>query len=297
MAGSLPIWGQNYALTFYDNFKSPDWDQYPAASATIKWWNWGQCCMTTTDGTSTQAYPDTVGVDPYAIGVNGMKTGLNIRLIEKDKTWVTGILTSVDSTENKGFTQTYGYFDIEARMSAGPATWPAFSLQSIGSPNTEIDIEFYGSTPTLIYYTLHDKACEKSCAISQSQDWGLPNMTYGFHNYGLLWTPKTISFYFDEQLRWSTPTPWYFNIPMELILDNGIGNGQSTTGQASGADFQIEYVQVFKLPATSAFTTAEDLAPSVPEAPTWAATLSGFAILVLAGWRRTRTAVKRAQSL
>ena len=300
MALPSPIAGQNYAPTFYDNFARGDWDQDPSANGTTKWWNWVQCCMTTSNKTSTQAYPDSVSVDPYAIGVNGTHSGLNIRLIEKDDTWVTGILSSENSSGAKGFSQTYGYFDIEARMSAGPATWPAFSLQSVGNSGNEIDLEFYGSTPTWIYYALHNKSCEVDCYIAASQDYDLPDMTAGFHNYGLLWTPTTISFYFDNQLRWSTPTPSSFDVPMEMVLDNGIGNGQPTPGQASGADFQIEYVEVSKERpeiAASALTTGQQTASSVPERSTWAMMLSGFAVLGLAGWRATRSPAKRAGEL
>ena len=292
-----PISGQSYVMTFADSFGSPDWDQDPATKGTIKWWNWEQCCMTTTNGTSTQTYPDAAGVDPYAIGVNGTKYGLNIKLTEKDNTWVTGVLASTNAAGTEGFSQTYGYFDIEAKMSAGSAIWLAFWFQSPNNlaQDREVDMEFYGSTPTDLYYTLQDwTGC--GCIVAQDQETGLPNLTQGFHNYGMLWTSQTIGFYIDNRLQWSTATPSNFDSPMEMMLDNGVGNGQSTSGQASGADFQIAYVQAYAPEGSSAATPIATSAPlngplnasAVAEPSTWALTLSGFAILGLAAYRSTR---------
>jgi hypothetical protein len=87
LSGNQP--GRSPATTF----TAPDWDQDPATKGTIRWWNWDQCCMNTTDGdtAAVQAYPDTVGVDPYSIGVNGTNSGLNDALIKKNNMWVTGI--------------------------------------------------------------------------------------------------------------------------------------------------------------------------------------------------------------
>ena len=303
MATSLPgpIAGQNYVQTFGDSFTKVDWSG--GATTGLKWWNWEQCCMTTTNGTSTQAYPDSVGVNPYSLGVNGKSSGLNIKLTEANNTWVTGILASTNAAGTQGFSQKYGYFDIEAKMSPGPATWPAFWFESPGnqSQDNEVDMEFYGSTTSDLYYTLHDwSGC--GCTVAQDQDYGLPNLTAGFHNYGMLWTAQKVSFYIDNKLQWSTPTPSDLNVPLMMFLDNGIGNGQSTNGQASGSDFQIEYVRAYALQGSSAATPGVTNGPlngpsnasAVPEASTWAMMLSGFAILGLAGYRSTRSDSARA---
>ena len=307
MATSLPspIAGQNYVQTFGDNFTTPDWD-HGTATTGIKWYNWEQCCMTTTNGTGSQGYPDSVGVNPYSLGVNGQSSGLNIKLTLAKNTWVTGVLASTNSAGTKGFSQKYGYFDAMVKMSAGPATWPAFWFESPGNQkqNNEVDIEFYGSTPNQLYYTLHDwSGC--GCTVAQAQKTGLPDLTAGFHDYGMLWTPQTVSFYIDGKLSWSTPTPSDLNVPMAMFLDNGIGNGQKTNGQTSGADFQIQYVRAYALQGSSAATPGpmgeslnRPLSPSsVPEASTWAMMLSGFAILGLAGYRSTRKTSARAVSV
>ncbi|MBV8441761.1 MAG: endonuclease/exonuclease/phosphatase family protein, partial [Hyphomicrobiales bacterium] len=121
MAASLPppIAGQNYVMTFSDTFTAPDWDQDPATKGTIRWWNFLDCgCMNVTGGDTAgvQVYPETVGVDPYSIGVNGTKSGLNDKLIKKNNTWVTGALGSTDQTGTKGFMQSYGYFEASIKF-------------------------------------------------------------------------------------------------------------------------------------------------------------------------------------
>ena len=213
------------------------------------------------DTARVQLYPnDTVGVDPYSIGVAGTTSGLNDKLIKKNNTWVSGSLASMDPTQTIGFMQTYGYFEASIRFAPGPATWDAFWFGSprssySGGEGNEADIEFYGSAPTQLFYNLHEwKECPSTgqldngsggCVDGSGSDYGLPDLTQAFHTYGFLWTPTTLSFYIDNALRWSTPRPIHFTTPMEILLDNGIGSGQPTLNQPSGADFKVKYVHVY----------------------------------------------------
>ena len=104
--------------------------------------------------------------------------------------WVSGVLTSYGS-----FAQQGGYFEIEAKMPRGAATWPAFWLVPADKVHPpEIDVfEVLGHEPT--------KYRSNCISLGPSPDeatfdTGL-DLSAGFHRYGCLWTDTAISMFFD----------------------------------------------------------------------------------------------------
>ena len=104
--------------------------------------------------------------------------------------WVSGVLTSRWS-----FLQQGGYFEIDARMPAGAATWPAFwLLPADWAHPPEIDVvEFLGHEPTRSRSNCIQLGPSRNEATF---DAGV-DLGAGFHRYGCLWTDTEIRFFFD----------------------------------------------------------------------------------------------------
>ena len=69
--------------------------------------------------------------------------------------------------------------------------------------------------------------------------------TDGFHTYGMLWTPSTMTFYFDGTVTFQAPTPSIMQQPYYLIVDLGLGGGWPTNTTPPVNDEVIQYVRVY----------------------------------------------------
>jgi len=174
-----------------------------------------------------------------------------------------GLLSSVDAQGN-GFSQKYGYFEMKAKLPAGPGTWPAFWLMSLPAllnrdlPMDEIDIaEQWGNSINDLFSTLH----LWDASASWRQLWNTqsvsnqPTMTTGFHSFGVDIQPDYITFYYDRERIGQFPNaiPGYpdkFDQPMYIMLDLAYGGGApgiSAPNSLSGhQDLQVKYVRVWQ---------------------------------------------------
>jgi beta-glucanase (GH16 family) len=176
-----------------------------------------------------------------------------------DGTYYSGMLNTLDT-----FQQQYGYFEIRAALPDSTGTWPAFWLEpSPYIPNAEIDItEHLGRTPDIDYVRAFG---------GDGSTQTLYNNVYmddptGFHTYGLLWTPTTVTFYLDGNEIMTGPTPDTWTTPMGMILNMAIGGPWA--GNPDAADFpvmmQVDYVRAYALADGS--TVVEHPTPTVPAA-------------------------------
>jgi Glycosyl hydrolases family 16 len=205
-----------------------------------------ECCMSTTDGTSTAMVGISSPHNPFSLIPGG---GLNIRLQRNSRSWTSGVLTSVDSS-GQGFSQQYGYFEMKAKFPRGKDTWPAFWLLNTAAkkgraPAGEIDVVEYIANPHFANYiatTLHDWSNHTAPAASHHR---VPLPTEGFHTYGMMWTPATMTFYFDSAVTMRCPTPSIMKQPYYLLVDLGIGSGWPTENTPHANDLQIQYVRAY----------------------------------------------------
>jgi len=133
--------------------------------------------------------------------------------------WVSGVLTS-----HRSFAQQGGYFEIDARMPQGAATWPAFWLMPADKVHPpEIDVfEVLGHEPT--------KCRSNAISLGPSPDeatfdTGL-DLSAGFHRYGCLWTDTAIEMFFDGVRTATKPVAGrreYWQ-PFYLIVNLAIGS-------------------------------------------------------------------------
>jgi beta-glucanase (GH16 family) len=192
-------------------------------------------------------------VNPYSLLPDG---GLQISLQESNNEWFSGVMTSVDAN-GSGFAQAYGYFEMSAQLPPGTGTWPAFWMLSLpmGTAGGEIDIfEQYGCNPPLdpaneraFHFTLHDWKAGTSPGSYTAQN--LPDLTAGYHRYGLLWNKSYLALYFDGALLYTTATPSVMiDTKYYLLADMGIGSGWVTTQTPNPSNLLIKYVRAYTVP-------------------------------------------------
>lgn len=159
------------------------------------------------------------------------------------------------------FYQTYGYFEIEAKLPRGKGTWPAFWLfNHIGDRRPEMDImEAYGAGPGWGHYDTSGVAIpttyaptvwpgnhETSPAGTKMYSAGV-DLSANFHRYAVKWEPNRQTYYFDGKEVLSVVIA--MGDPMYIILDLWFGSASGTpddsTPQGKANSFEINYVRAW----------------------------------------------------
>ena len=126
--------------------------------------------------------------------------------------------------------QRYGYFEMRAQLPRGQGLWPAFwLLPSDGGWPPEIDVmEMLGHTPTTYYVSLHARPDGKP--LDQVTAIQAPDLSAGFHVFGVAWQADRIRFYLDDVLVHAAPTPPDMHRPMYLLANLAVGGAGSWPG-------------------------------------------------------------------
>jgi beta-glucanase (GH16 family) len=185
----------------------------------------------------------TIGLDPFAVhdgvlDIIASPTPVNLRSRLDNYAYVSGLISSQPS-----FSQTYGYFEMRAKLPAGKGLWPAFWLLPADlSWPPEIDVMECIGDPSHVYATTHTKAepaPEIEAHISPE----------GFHTYAVSWDAKTISWYVDNRRIGSQVTPAELNKPMFMIANLAIGgNWAGTPDQNTSfpARMSIDFIRAYR---------------------------------------------------
>ncbi len=142
------------------------------------------------------------------------------------------------------FSQTYGYFEARIQMPAGDGALGAFwLLPESGSWPPELDVaEMIGAAPNTLVNTLHDSG-------APDPHWtDVADMTQGFHTYAVDWEPDKITWYFDGQETFETPTTASMNQPMYVVLSTHSGLPGSWPGSPDPSlvsQMKVDYVHVY----------------------------------------------------
>ncbi len=229
--------------------------------------------------------PPSGNLDPFGIG-SGY---LDIRVQNNGASnngfdgYTGGLLASVDNNGN-GFSQQYGYFECSMWCPGSPNTWPAFWLLNVGSVNnpslpycSEIDVtESYGNwgtgenqsppgQPNNDSVTWHQWGENGNPTTSNSSYASEPNMTSGYHQYGVDIEPTTTTWYYDRQAIWSAPTIAESQTPMFVLVNLALGGGNYNNNSnpptgynwdltPSPTDLKVQYIAVWASPNSPNYT-------------------------------------------
>ena len=153
-----------------------------------------------------------------------------------------GVITTATS-----FAQQYGYFEVKAQLPAGQGFWPAFWLLPVdGTWPPEIDIfEMLGNNPTTAYASLHSGLSGNTTFKIPY----LPDLTTGFHTYGLSWQADMLRWFIDGNEVAEAATPADMNKPMYVLLNLAVGDTGSWPGKYDPSlptgHLLVDYVHVW----------------------------------------------------
>ncbi|WP_158272251.1 family 16 glycosylhydrolase, partial [Caulobacter sp. HMWF009] len=197
-----------------------------------------------------------LGLNPFSNtdGVLSIKASLTPDALKADLynyNYLSGLLTTQTS-----FSQTYGYYEMRAKLPAASGAWPAFwLLPSTGSNPPEIDIlEARGADPNSSYLTLHDIYLNGGVASDIAYT---PGAASEFHTYGLLWDNDFIIWYIDGTEVYRLATPADLHQPMYMLVNLAVGgNFGGTTNLVDDAaltatSFDIDYIKAYSIPGVT----------------------------------------------
>ncbi|WP_395671748.1 Calx-beta domain-containing protein [Phenylobacterium sp.] len=156
------------------------------------------------------------------------------------------------------FEQKYGYFEMRAELPEALGAWPAFWM--IPYPyvaQVEADImEGLAATPNVDY--------RRAWGGSENlYDNGYKVDPSGMHTYGMLWTPSTVTFYFDGVAVMQSATPQNWTEPMALIVNLAVGGwGGEPNERQYPAEMKVDWVRAYELADGS--TVTEHGTPETP---------------------------------
>ncbi len=245
-------------LTFDDEFNSLQ--LYDPATGTGQWLpdfgsdptqqydyrlpqNGEQQAYTTGAFTGTGTRP--LGYNPFSVA-NGVLTITAQPIAYQDQATAFGATYASGLIDTRYlFAQKYGYFEIRMALPDAQGAWPAFWMVPDPNPNgIEADI---GENTAIDGAIDHIRAYGDGQVLGYAEalKTGDPS---GFHNYGLKWTPQTLTYYYDDVAVYQIPTPADWTQPMYMLANLAVGG---YGGQPNGADFpasmQIDYVRAYAL--------------------------------------------------
>jgi len=240
-------------LTFSDNFDTLDlWNGESGTWNSNYWWG-GENGNSLHGNGELQWYIDTnyeptSSVNPFSVD-DGVLTITAAPAPHDVKPYINGYdYTSGMLTTHESFTQTYGYFEMRADLPETQGLWPAFwLLPENGDWPPELDIvEMIGQQPNTLHHTAHSGATGE-----HTQDRSTVHVadTDGFHTYGVLWTPETLTWYVDGTEVASTDTPDDMHEPMYMIANLAVGGlaGAPADELTTPGEMKIDYIRAYSL--------------------------------------------------
>jgi beta-glucanase (GH16 family) len=171
------------------------------------------------------------------------------------------------------FSFTHGYVEIRAKYPGGKGLWPCLWLmpQHQGWP-PEFDIaEYYGGQRTMHHGLAHGELYDSRWDSTWDKT---TDFESDFHVFALEWMPGRAVWSVDGVPCKTITADYVPNVPMYLILSNGISSRFGPSGEPDEKtvfpnSFDIDYVRVYQAPPVATpETVAANPSPLIPVAAT-----------------------------
>jgi beta-glucanase (GH16 family) len=198
-------------------------------------------------GTQEYLSDSSVGVNPFSVGGGVLTITAAPGSNPAGKQYNSGVITT-----DGDFSQAYGYFEMRAELPQGAGMWPAFWMYpETGYGVRELDVlEAFGAPApdgeggsNTYHYNVHDNALSGT----QSGAWAPTdaNIYNSYNNYGMMWTPTNITFYFDGQEVGQEATPADMNVPMYMMANLAVGGSWPGLATGETSQMKIDYIRAF----------------------------------------------------
>jgi len=233
-----------WQLTFSDEFNSQ------SKVNTTKWNTFYRHSPAIINSELEYYSPDAFKSTATTLKIAGEKRGVQINQYGKFD-YTSGVIT----TSHK-FSQTYGYYELNAKVPTGLGFWPAWWLLPENSDSDgaqEIDImEMIMNQPNTVYTTFH---CNYSTGGGMGKGTPITNFdTNAFHRFGLQWLPGWLIWYVDGVQVFNFSSACVPNKPVYLLANLAIGGSwpaPPTAATVFPSYFEIDYIRVYKYSSAS----------------------------------------------
>ena len=153
--------------------------------------------------------------------------------------YFSGLISSQPS-----FAQTYGYFEMRAKIPRGKGLWPAFwMLPADFSWPPELDVMESIGDPSAYYTTAHSAVTKMAAGLKTDI---VPD---AFHTFAVAWDEKQIVWYVDGREVNRQPTPPDMHKPMYLVANLAVGGnwpGSPDGATRFPARMTIDYIRAYR---------------------------------------------------
>ena len=234
--------------TGLDTVGAPQWSTMVRATGTMPYNDELQYYVAAADGAAGGAagLPDPFRVADGALTISAAPAAPGIRDAIEGQSYTSGMVNT-----DHAFSQTYGYFEIRAQLPAAEGMWPAFwMLPADGSWPPELDVmEMVGGAPNTLRNTVHSQVSGghrvDATHVLDEANVVVPDMTSGFHTYGVDWEPDTITWYYDGRPTFQAATPADLDKPMYLIANLAVGGAWAGDPDGATAQMTIDYIRAY----------------------------------------------------
>jgi beta-glucanase (GH16 family) len=152
------------------------------------------------------------------------------------------------------FESAFGYYVARCKWPTQPGHWPAFwlmcdgvnKLGNDGRDGTEIDIVEVPWRDGRLTCNLHWDGYGKEHK-SVGKKFQLPEVTEGWHTYGLLWLTNEYVFYVNDKEVWRSSAGGVSQVPQFIKLTEEIGTWAGDIKEAKLPDYcLVDYVRVYE---------------------------------------------------
>ncbi len=224
-AQTVPLNG--WQQTFADEFERPTLDTA----------RWNIANYAAPHNGEAQYYsPANIGIVAGAMRITSERRNIGGR------EFASGNITTRDK-----FAQTFGRFEMRAKLPGTQGLWPAFwLLPNTGAWPPEIDImELLGHQPSTVYFTNHWGTYP--AVASDSKSFTGANFTTGYHTFAVEWSPGRLEFFVDGVKR-ATNTGGVPAEPFYIILNTAVGGqwpGYPNASTVFPQYFDAKYVRAY----------------------------------------------------
>lgn len=184
-----------------------------------------------------------LGLNPFKITggvleISAERAPSQAKAALRDYRYISGLITTQPS-----FSQTYGYFEMRAKLPAGKGVWPAFWLlpKDFSWP-PEVDIMESVGDPSKYYVTYHS-------SVTKDAGTEVPISPDAYHVFAVSWDKDNVIWFVDGREVKRLPTPSDMHKPMFLVANLALGGDWAGYPDASTpfpVSFKIDYIRAYR---------------------------------------------------